>query len=228
MTFKSDWWKILSGILLIYAVIFGFLVPVPEIGNLYHTIRNIFFHVGMWFTMLILFLISFISSLNYLKGFDRKYDTRSLEAVNVALVFGVLGVVTGMIWAKATWGAFWVRDPKLDGVAVGIFIYLAYLILRGSIEDEHKKAKVSAVYNIFAFVLLIVFLMVLPRLQESMHPAGKGKGNPVLPMQLDPTMRFVFYPAMVGWILLGCWIWSLRVKLRNINLRIDELQGSKQ
>ena len=92
------------------------------------------------------------------------------------------------------------RDPKLDGAAVSIFIYMAYLVLRGSIEDPRKKAKVSAVYNIFAFVLLIVFLMVMPRLQQSIHPAGKGNGNPVLPMQLDPAMRVVFYPAMIGWI----------------------------
>jgi heme exporter protein C len=220
--FKENWWKVLSGILLIYAVIYGFFVPIPELGNLYNTIRNLFFHVGMWFTMLSLFITSFVFSIRYLSGFNEKYDTRSVEAVNTGLVFGILGIITGMIWAKSTWGAFWVRDPKLDGAAVSIFIYLAYLVLRGSIEDKHKRAKVSAVYNIFAFVLLIVFLMILPRMQESMHPAGKGKENPVLPMQLDPAMRFVFYPAMVGWILMGFWIWKIRVRISAIQTSLDE------
>jgi heme exporter protein C len=220
--FKQYWWKILSGLLLIYAVIFGFIVTVPEIGNLYHTIRNLFFHVGMWFSMLVLFILSFGFSLAYLSGFKEKYDVRTVEAVNVGLLFGILGIVTGMLWAKFTWGMFWVRDPKLDGAAVSIFIYLAYLILRGSIEDKHKRAKVSAVFNIFAFVLLVVFLLILPRLQESLHPAGRGKGNPVLPMQLDPAMRVVFYPAMIGWILLGIWIWQIRVRLAGIRGKLEE------
>jgi len=222
---KNSWWKLLSGIFLLYAVIFGFIIPVPDIGNLYNTIRNLFFHVGMWFTMLILFLTSFLYSLKYLTGFNEKYDIRTVEAVNVALLFGTLGILTGMIWAKSTWGMYWVRDPKLDGAAVGIFIYLAYLVLRGSIEDTRKRAKVSAVYNIFAFVLLIVFLLILPRLQESVHPAGKGKGNPVLPMELDPMMRIVFYPAMIGWILLGCWIWQIKVKIHELKIKIESREN---
>jgi heme exporter protein C len=225
---KNSWWKLISALFLLYAVIYGFFVPVPDIGNLYNTIRNLFFHVGMWFTMLILFLTSFIYSLKYLRGFNEKQDTRTVEAVNVGLLFGILGIVTGMIWAKSTWGMYWVRDPKLDGAAVGIFIYLAYLILRGSIEDTRKRAKVSAVYNIFAFVLLIVFLLILPRIQESIHPAGKGKGNPVMPMQLDPMMRVVFYPAMIGWILLGCWIWQIRVKIRELKIKIENSEDGNK
>ena len=129
--------------------------------------------------------------------------------------------MTGMIWAQFTWGRFWISDPKLNGAAVGIFMYFAYIVLRGSIEDIHKRAKVSAVYNIFAFVLLIVFILILPRLANaSIHP-GK-EGNPVLPMELDPEMRFVFYPAMIGWILLCIWIWSIRVRMRELKNRLED------
>lgn len=225
---KESWWKALSGILLIYAVIYGFFVPLPEMSgmgsNLFNTMRNLFYHVGMWFTMLAMFITSFVFSIRYLSGFRTKYDTRSVEAANTGLLFGILGILTGMIWAKSTWGAFWVRDPKLDGAAVGIFIYLAYLILRGSIENLDKRAKVSAVYNIFAFVMLIVFLIILPRMQKSLaHPAGKGEENAVLPMNLDQNMRYVFYPAMVGWVLLGFWIWRIRVRIREIELTTYDL-----
>jgi heme exporter protein C len=127
-----------------------------------------------------------------------------------------------MIWAHFTWNFFWTNDPKLNGAAVGIIIYLAYLVLRGSMEETHKRAKVSAVYNIFAFVLLIVFVLILPRLQTSIHPGGKGEANPVLPMDLDAHMRFVFYPAMAGWILLSIWIWKLRVRIRQIGLKMEK------
>jgi heme exporter protein C len=217
---KHNWWKLLSGILIIYAVVMGFVITVPD-TMIANTIRNIFYHVGMWFGMFTAFIISFIYSLRYLSGFKEKEDIKAVEAINVGLIFGILGIMTGMIWAQFTWGRFWVSDPKLNGAAVGIFMYLAYIVLRGSIEDTHKRAKVSAVYNIFAFVLLIVFILILPRLaNESIHP-GKG-GNPVLPMELDPDMRFVFYPAMIGWILLCIWMWSIRVRMRELKKRLED------
>jgi len=219
MMVRYYWWKVLAGILLLYAVIAGFIVSVPETMIL-QTMRNLFYHVGMWFGMFAMLITSFIYSLRYLRGFREKEDIRAVEAVNVGMMFGMLGIITGMVWANYTWGAPWVKDPKLNGAAVGIFIYLAYLILRGSIDDHQKRAKVSAVYNIFAFILWIVFVLILPRLSgESIHPGRET--SPVLPMHLDPGMRFVFYPAMLGWILLGFWILDIRVRIRKIKLTME-------
>jgi heme exporter protein C len=213
---KRYWWKILGGILLLYAVIFGFMVDVPD-TLIHQTMRNLFYHVGMWFGMFAMLGTSFAYSLRYLRKFDPKEDIVSVEAVNVGLVFGFLGIITGMIWANFTWGAPWTKDPKLNGAAVGIVIYLAYLVLRGSIDDVHKRAKVSAVYNIFAFVLWIVFVLILPRLTSGgLHPANMGKENTVMPMNLSPSLRTVFYPAMIGWMLLGTWILTLRVRIRRL------------
>lgn len=218
--FKRDWWKYLSGILLVYAIIGGFTVAVPD-TMIQETMRNLFFHVGMWFGMMVMLLVGFIYSIRYLRNFDPRQDQVAVEAVNVGLLFGVLGITTGMVWANFTWGSPWVKDPKLNGAAVGLFIYLAYMILRGSIEDVHKRAKVGAVYNIFAFVLWIVFVMIIPRISgESIHP---GKDTPpVLPMHLEPSMRPVFYPAMVGWILLGVWIMNIRIRIRRIQSALED------
>ena len=169
--FKQYWWKILSGILLMYAVIAGFLSDIPWKPITEESMRNLFFHVGMWFGMLAMLITGFAYSIRYLSGFDEKEDIYAVEAVNVGLMFGVLGIFTGMIWANFTWGTPWVKDPKLNGAAVGLIIYIAYAILRGSIDDRHKRAKVAAVYNIFAFVLWIVFVLILPRLAgEGLHP----------------------------------------------------------
>ena len=219
---KKYWWKLLSFILLLYAVTYGFYVSIPETMIL-QTMRNLFYHVGMWFGMLTMLIISFIYSLKYLKGFNQNFDRIAIEAVNVGLMFGFLGIFSGMIWANFTWGSPWVKDPKLNGAAVGLVIYLAYIILRSSVEDRHKRAKVSAVYNIFAFILWIIFVMILPRLAgDSLHPATGDNSTPVLPMQLDPSMRTVFYPAMLGWILLGTWILQLRIRISKINHYLEE------
>jgi heme exporter protein C len=219
---KQYWWKILSMVLLLYAVTYGFYVSIPE-TMIMQTMRNLFYHVGMWFGMLTMLLVSFIYSLKYLKGFNPEYDRVSIEAVNVGLLFGFLGIFTGMVWADFTWGSPWVKDPKLNGAAVGIVIYLAYVILRSSVEDRHKRAKVSAVYNIFAFVLWIIFVIVMPRLAgDSLHPATGSNTTPVLPMHMDPSMRTVFYPAMLGWILLATWILTIRLKLSRLKHYIEE------
>ena len=223
-TIKNYWWKILAGILLLYAIIGGFFITVSFEGMevAAESMRNLFYHVGMWFGMLTMLITGFVYSLRYLRKFDEQEDIRAVEAVNVGLMFGFLGIFTGMIWANFTWGSPWVKDPKLNGAAVGLLIYLAYAILRGSIDDTHKRAKVAAIYNIFAFFLWIVLVIILPRLAgESIHPAGGNNANTVLPMHLPPSMRLVFYPAMLGWVLLGVWIYKLRVRLRRIKLIID-------
>ena len=209
-----------SMLLLLYAIIGGFMVKVPD-SMIQETMRNLFYHVGMWFGMLAMLLTGFVFSLRYLAKFREEDDIRAVEAVNVGLLFGSLGIITGMIWANFTWGSPWVKDPKLNGAAVGMFIYMAYLILRSSIEDIHKRAKVSAVYSIFAFFLWIVFVLVLPRLAgESIHP---GKDSPpVLPMHLDPSMRLIFYPAVLGWVLLGVWIYQIRVRIRLIKHHLHQ------
>jgi len=217
---QGIWWKGLAGVLLLYAIIAGFMVKVPMIEVTQESLRNVFYHVGMWFGMFVLLTLSFVYSLRYLTRFRTEEDIRAVEAVNTGLLFGLLGIVTGMIWARNTWGAFWVRDPKLDGAAVGIFIYLAYTILRGSIDDPQKKAKVSAVYNILAYILWIVFVMILPRTaSSSLHPGQDGP--PLMSLEMDSAVRLVFYPAMIGWILLGIWIMNLRVRIREIKRSIE-------
>ena len=123
------------------------------------------------------------------------------------------GTFPGMVWAKFTWGAWWTNDPKLNGTAITILIYLAYFVLRNSMDDARKKARISAVYNIFAFVMMIVFIGILPRMTDSLHP-GNG-GNPGFnSYDLDNGLRMVFYPAVIGWILVGTWIASLRYRLK--------------
>jgi heme exporter protein C len=142
------------------------------------------------------------------------------------MIFGLLGYITGGIWASFTWvdpnipayesfGAI-AREPKLIGAAIALLIYAAYLVLRDSIQDIDKKARISAVYNIFAFAFLFPSIWIIPRLLPSLHPGGEGGegGNPALNFKdLAPTMRLVFYPAIIGWTLLGVWIATLKIRM---------------
>jgi heme exporter protein C len=214
-------WKIITVLLLIYTFIAGFLVPVPFIGNLYHTIRNLFFHVPMWFGQMILLLLSLIYSIAYLRKNNEDHDIAAKSFAVTGIIYGLLGLITGAIWANFTWGEPWSNDPKQIAVAIALLIYLAYFVLRNSMPDPDKRARVAAVYNVFAYFMYIPLIMILPRLVESLHPGGKGvEGNPALSGQdLDPTMRLVFWPAVIGWTLLGVWITQLYIRYWKLKLK---------
>jgi heme exporter protein C len=214
---RKSWWKFLSFILLMYTCVMGFLVKVPVLDDrLQESIRNLFFHVPMWFGMMVLFVTSAVYAIKYLQSSNPIHDFYSVEYARTGLVFGILGIITGAIWANYQWGAPWSGDPKQNGSAIALLIYFAYFILRGSLTDMDKRSRVSAVYNIFAFCMLFPTIWILPRLSESLHPGGQGsEGNPGLNgSDLAPEMRLVFWPAVIGWTLLAVWITTLRIRFR--------------
>jgi heme exporter protein C len=218
----KSWVKILAILLLIYVHLGGLLFEVPRLNILNETIRALYFHVPMWFGMVLLFLVSLVYAILYLLKPSPDLDIKAAEFANVGLIFGILGIVTGMLWANYTWGSPWHGDPKQNGAAIALLVYLAYFILRGSIQNEEQKARLSAVYNIFAFAAMVPLIFIIPRMTSSMHP-GSG-GNPGFNMyDLDSKMRLVFYPAVIGWFLIGIWITLLRVKTRLLENEILDI-----
>lgn len=223
---KNNWWKVLCVILLTYVFIQGFLGDVPRLNILNETIRNLYFHVGMWFAMIAMMIVSVIYGIKSLNSGHLIHDLKSAAYAHVGVLFGILGLVTGMLWGNFTWGHFWPDDPKIHGAAITVLIYFAYFILRSGIPDLEKRARISGAYNIFAFFLLVIFLIVYPRIAPSLHP-GNG-GNPGFDTyDLDSSMRKIFYPAIIGWIMLGVWLASLKNRLLQLENRklIKELNS---
>lgn len=222
---KKSWWKILSLLLLVYTVTAGFLIKVPDLPIIHQSIRNLYFHVCMWFAMMILFIISFVYSILYLRSSQFRNDIYASNFASVGVALGILGYLTGAIWANYTWltdqtqslGSV-LKEPKLIGAAIALLIYGAYFVLRGSFTDIDKRARVSAVYNVFAFAMLFPSIWIIPRMVGSLHPGAPGSdsGNPALNAQkdLDAAMRLVFYPAVIGWTLLATWIATLRIRIQ--------------
>jgi len=173
----------------------------------------------MWFTMIALFGAAFGYSIKFLSSGDLKHDIFAVQLTNTGIFFSLLGLGTGMEWAQYTWGAAWSNDPKQLCTALCMLIYFAYIILRGGIKDEEKRARISAVYNIFAFAMMIPLIFVLPRMVDSLHP-GNG-GNPAFAKyDLDSDMRMVFYPAVAGWIMTGFWIATLKIRVAVMEFNI--------
>lgn len=221
---KQIWWKVVSAILLIYTCIYGFIVTIPKLPILEQSIRNLFFHVPMWFAMMLLMLLSLIYSIKYLSNGNPRNDVIASNTAIIGLLFGVFGILTGSIWAKVTWGAWWVfAEVKLNAAAAAILVYCAYFILRSSFDDPEMKAKFSAVYSIFAFVMFMILINVIPRIaSSSLHP-GNG-GNPGFnAYDLDDNLRKVFYPAVLGWIGLGFWLSTQLSRIEFIKRKLDDI-----
>lgn len=216
------WWKILAVLLVAYTVIAGFLMPVPTLPILHETIRNVYFHVPMWMAMFLVFGVSVFYSIKYLANGKEEYDLIAIECVNTGVIFYILGLLSGMLWARYTWGQYWSNDPKQNSAAIAFLLYCAYLVLRNAIDEEQKRARISAIYNIFAFPIMIVLLFILPRMTDSLHP-GNG-GNPAFgKYDMTSEMRAVLYPAFIGWMLIALWVATLRYRIRLIENKQNSL-----
>ncbi len=212
----------LVAVWLTLVVLAGFLIDIPRINILEHTARNLYFHVPMWFTMMAGVFVSAFHSYQYLKTEDTIRDIRALQAARVGTTFGLLGLITGIVWARFTWyvgtDVWWNFDPKQTMAAVQLLIYGAYFVLRTAIDDPRKRARIAAVYNLFAVATVPFLLYVLPRQLQSLHPGADG--NPAFSKITDPTMRLVFYPAIIGFIALFWVLYTQRVRLAALKYRL--------
>ncbi len=206
----------------------AFLLNIPRINILEHTARNLYFHVPMWFAMMTAFVVAGYHSVGVLRASDERRaqarDVRAYEAARVGTLFGIVGLVTGMVWARFTWyvgtDLWWNFDPKQTMAAVQLLIYGAYFVLRSGVEPPEKRARVSAVYLLFAAVTTPFLLYVLPRQMESLHPGAEG--NPAFSQITAPVMRLVFYPSIIGFIGLFWVLYTQRVRIAFARLRLDE------
>jgi len=201
-------WKYAIAVWLSIIIVAGFLVEIPDIPILEQTSRNLFFHVPMWFTMFVMFAMGFWYSIRYLNAPDPEFDIKAESATKVGMVFGICGLITGSLWARFTWGTWWTfSEPKMNLAALAMMIYVAYFVLRSAFDDEEKKAKISAVYNIFAVTTIPFLLYIIPRQLMSLHPGAEG--NPAFSEITDPKLRLVFYPAVIGFIGLAFWMYDI-------------------
>ncbi len=163
-------------------------------------IQKIFyFHISFGWVGMFSFLVAAVSSILWLvkKQQDAdnekpaRYDRISLRAIQAGLVFSAFVIVSGMFWAKATWGAYWVWEPRLTTMAVMFFLYAAYLLLRQSIEEPETRSRVSAIYAIIGFISVpITFFSI--RLFPTIHPVVVGTGGAAFNMDARMTVTVIY------------------------------------
>lgn len=213
-------WKYVVAGWMTLVIIGGFLIEIPDIPILEQTARNIFFHVPMWMTMFSMFVISFWYSIQYLNEPNMEFDIKASSAASVGVAFGICGLLTGSLWARFTWGSWWTfAEPKMNLAALAMMIYVAYFVLRSAFDDQDKRAKLSAVYNIFAVTTIPFLLYVVPRQLTSLHPGADG--NPAFSEITAAELRYILYPAFIGFIAMAFWIYDVVHRYKKVQFEIE-------
>lgn len=201
-------------------IIAGFLIPIPDIPILEQSARNLFLHVPMWMAMYAMFLAGLVYSIRFLNDGTLDHDTKAASLTQVGIVFGICGLLTGALWARFTWGTWWTfAEPKMNLSALTLLLFVSYFILRSAVDDPRKRAKLAAVYNVFAVTTVPFLLYVIPRQLPSLHPGADG--NPAFSEVTAPELRLIFYPAVIGFI-------GLAVVLTNLSYRYRTLKNQQE
>jgi len=202
--------KILKLLLLPYmaaVVAAAFLWPEPAKGFLGESSRIVFFHVPCAWTSSLAFLVAAAYSLAYLIKRNPWHDEVAHSAVKIGLLFGVLTLITGSLFANIMWGTWWNWDPRESSYLLLVFLYAAYLFLRAAVDDPERRARIAAAYALFAAVVMPFLVFVAPRVTASLHP--QTVINPQGKILMDTPTRAVFFGALAAFSGLFLWMLSL-------------------
>jgi heme exporter protein C len=203
---------------LVYAPPAANLVGAAQIAQ-----RIFYFHVPSAWVGFLAFFVTFVASIAHLWKGGRQWDILALSSVEIGLIFTTMVVFTGPLWAKPTWGVWWVwSDPKLSTVAVLWLIYFAYLMLRNTVEDEARRARLAAVLGIVGFLdVPIVFGAVRWWGQSIAHPIVFGTGG----LSDSPRMLTAFLFCLGTFTLLYVVLLIQRVRLEGMRHEVERLKS---
>jgi heme exporter protein C len=205
--------KLLAWLLWLWlsAVIVGAFLYAPLAkGFIGQSSRILFFHVPMAWVSFVAFIAAGVWSLLFLWRRDPRHDRAAAVAVELGLLFGVLATVTGALWARVMWGAYWNWDPRQTSIVVALLFYGAYLALRSSLEDGDQRARLAASYAVLGLVVAPFLYFIMPRIMFSLHPQSviNAQGK----VEMESRMVQVLLGGSAGCTALFFWIHNLRCR----------------
>lgn len=217
-------WKIILFLLISFVSIAGITFPIvatpahwydfPLIPGLGENAKIIFFHVPTAWLTVVAFFMSTVYSIKYLRKKDIVDDIKAHTSAQLGMIFCILATVTGAVWAKFAWGSYWSWDPRQTSIFALLLIYGALFALRSAVEVEEKRATLSAVYSIIAFVTVPFFIFIMPRIMRGLHPGSADDTNagPVVNFKMNGNMLLIFFLSLLGFTILYYWMWYVGYK----------------
>lgn len=184
-----------------------------------------YFHVAAGWVGMLSFLVAAIVGIIYLIRKDLKWDSVGVAAVEIGIVFTLINVVTGAIWARPIWNTWWTWDPRLTTATIMVLVYFAYLMLRSGIEEPERRARFGAVYAIVGFLSVpLTFFSI--RLFRTIHPVVIGSNDPgaMGAFDMTPTMTQVFLFSLVAFTIVYFDLLWHRIRLGRLAERVESLR----
>ena len=218
---REIYWKVILFILMTFVIIAGITFPIvqsphswyefPFIPGLEEKAKIIFFHVPTAWLAAISYLLAMVFGIKYLVKKNLDDDARSNASLQLGFIFTILATITGSIWAKFSWGSFWHWDPRETSIFILLLIYGSLFALRSAIENEDKRARLSAVYSIFAFLTVPFFIFIMPRIMTGLHPgsADDSTSGPIVDFHMNANMQLVFFISLIAFTIMFFWMWRM-------------------
>ncbi len=221
MYLKGKVFPLLLGVLMSLVIVAAFLYAEPE-ATLGDAGRVIFFHVPTAWVAVLSFFVSMVSSILYLKRGKASDDHSAVAAAELGLTFTVIATISGAIFANLAWGTPWNWDPRQTTIFVLMLIYLAYFALRSAVDEQDRRARLSAVYAIFAFITVPFLVFILPRVYWSLHPDLLISTGGQASMSMTPHMLQVFMTSLLAFTGLFVWVYRLQVRIAALRDQPDK------
>ena len=185
-------------------------------------IQKIFYiHVPLAIVSLCGFVFGGVLAVMHLRTGDRRYDMRSYVAIHMALIFGVAALVAGSIWAKASWGHWWVwNDPTLVSYLIILLMFATYMPFRFSIEDPERQARYASVFAILGGAFVPLNFIAVRAAQQYVHPRVLTLTGSNLP----GPMLLTFLVSLLGIALLYITLWKYEMAAKNARIQLRALR----
>jgi len=187
--------------------------------------RVFYFHVATAWVALLGFVAAGVTGVAYLASKNVKWDTYEVAAVEISLVFFFITIVLGSIWARPIWNTWWTWDPRLTTAAVTELIYIAYFMLRQSLEDPDRRARFGAVYTLIGAVSAPITFFAI-RLFRTIHPVVVGNGDPNAQggFAMTGDMRTAFFFALFAFTIIFIDLFWHRIRMGMLQQKVEELK----
>jgi len=215
---------LLSGLLLAAAAYLA-LVYAPMEAVMGQVQRVFYFHVATAWVGMLGFLAAGVSGIVYLRTQDAKWDVAEVAAVEISLVFFLIAIVLGSIWARPVWNTWWTWDPRLTTAAITELIYMAYFMLRASVEDPARRARFGAVYTLVGAVSVPITFMAI-RLFRTIHPVVIGSGDPSAQgaFAMSASMKVAFFFALFAFTIIFVDLFWNRIRMGNLAAKVEQFK----
>jgi heme exporter protein C len=219
--------KILGWLTVVLFIVATYLVLVfaPMEATMGNVQRVFYFHVSVGWVGMIGYLLAVVAGVAYLVTSNRKWDVVGMAGIEVGLVFMLINIVTGAIWARPVWNTWWTWDPRLVTATIMELVYIAYVMLRQGIDDPNRRARFGAIYAIVGFVSVpLTFLSI--RIWRTIHPVVIGSGDPGATGAFDMTndMRIAFFFSLFTFTVLGVTLLWHRIRLGMLADKVESLK----